>query len=397
MKRSRTYNVLSRGDHDSSRDPRIHSSRFVMLTSHRPVSSLLTGLFILTGAACSTSSAHDGMNMGDSGHGDDPVTSSAPSSEAIPAITFDALFVVNGSDNSISVINTETNELAGTIVLKNATYPHHIYLSADRSKLALAVPGMDLSGGHGGHGMGHVMPGIVMLLDPTTGATLKSRQLSAMNHNAAFAPSSPEVWTTQMADPAKVLILDAETLEDKEAADVGMGPAEVTFASNGKNAFVANGAANTVTVIDAATKSVVKTIPVGDGPVGAWQGSNGVAYVDNEAGKSLTAIDTKTLAVKLTYNLGFTPAYAALAPDDTLWVTDTDNGKVVFYMSDMDMKHGDTATGAGAHAIAFAGTKTGYITNQTANTVSVIDVATHKVIKTIPVGQKPNGMVWRSK
>lgn len=345
--------------------------------------------------ACSNSSHED---AGHGGHaGEAGVSGSAPSSEPIAAITFDALFVVNGADNSISVINTETNEIAGTITLKNATFPHHIYLSSDRSKVALAVPGMDLSGGHDAHGAGHTMPGIVMLMDATTGATLKSRQLPAMNHNAAFAPTLPEVWTTQMADPAKVLVLDANTLEDKEAAEVGSGPAEVTFSADGKYAFVANGAADTVTVIDAATKATVKTITVGDGPVGAWQGSNGVAYVDNEAGKSLTAIDTKTLAVKLTYNLGFTPAYAALGPDGMLWVTDTENGKVIFNMADMDMKHGETPTGPGAHAIVFAGTKNGYITNQAANTVSVIDVATHKVTKTIPVGQKPNGMVWRAK
>lgn len=366
-----------------------------MFTTHRFTPCACAVALVCAATACSTSS-HD-AGHGDADHGDAQTATSGPSSEPIAAVTFDALFVVNGSDNTISVINTESNELAGTIALKNATYPHHIYLSADRSKLALAVPGMDLSGGHGGHGMGHTMPGVVMLLDATTGATLKSRQLPAMNHNAAFAPSSPEVWTTQMADPAKVVVLDVETLEDKQATDVGMGPAEVTFSSDGRHAFVANGADNSVTVIDAATKGVVKTIPVGDGPVGAWQGSNGIAYVDNEAGKSLTAIDTKTLTVKLEYNLGFTPAYAALAPDGMLWVTDTDNGKVVLNMPDMDMKHGEIVTGTGAHAIAFAGTKTGYITNQIANTVSVIDLATRKVTKTIPVGKKPNGMVWRAK
>lgn len=372
-----------------------------MFTTNRTL-PLLSVALGLAGAACSSSSHHDGAAAGDGGHAGHDVdaggtTGADPSTVPIESIGFDALYVVNGSDNTVSVINTETNEVAGTIALKNATYPHHIYLSSDKSKLALAVPGMDLSAGHGGHGMGHTMPGIVMLLDATTGATIKSRQLPAMNHNAAFAPSLPEVWTTQMADPAKVVVLDVSTLEDKQAVDVGGGPAEVTFSADGKYAFVANGAANSVTVIDAATKAVAKTIPVGNGPVGAWQGSNGVAYVDNEAGKSITAIDTKTLSVKLTYNLGFTPAYAAFGPDGMLWVTDTDNGKVIFNMADMDMKHGETATGAGAHAIVFGGTKTGYITNQQANTVSVIDVATHKVTKTIPVGQKPNGMVWRAK
>ena len=368
------------------------------------ISCRVSFLFALTAslASCSEHDAsHSSSATGDAGH--DPThnvtpATGEPTSTAIPAITSDALYVVNGADNSISVINTETNEVAGTIALANAAFPHHVYLSADRSKLALAVPGLDLSGGHSGH-TGHggtSMPGIVMVLDATTGATLKARKLPTMNHNAAFA-SSGEIWTSQMADPGKVLILDPLTLEDKGAVDVGAAPAEVTFSADGKYAFVANGSADSVTVIDASTRAVAKTITVGDGPVGAWQASNGIAYVDNEAGKTLSAIDTKTLEVKLTYNLGFTPAYAALAPDGSLWITDTQNGKVVVSLADADTKQAEILTAAGAHAIAFAGTTTGYITNQEANTVSVIDVATRKVTKTISVGTKPNGMVWRKK
>lgn len=332
------------------------------------------------------------------------VATKDPTTTAIAGIDFDALFVVNGSDNSVTVVNTETNEVAGTIKLQNAEYPHHIYLSADRERLALAVPGMDLSGGHGAnphasHGGGASMPGIVMLLDAKTGATLKARELPAMNHNAAFAPSGTEIWTTQMTDPGKVVALDATTLADVRSVDVGMGPAEVTFSGDaaGARAFVANTGSDSVSVVDVATGDVVKTIPVGKTPVGAWQAGNGMAYVDNEGGKTLSAIDTETLEVKLTYKLGFTPAYAALAPTGMLWVTDTDGGRVVLYMTSMDMKHGAIATGAGAHAIAFAGDKLGYVTNQEEDSLSVIDLGTDEVIKTIPVGKKPNGMVWRKK
>ena len=342
--------------------------------------------------------ADHGASGGHSSDGGSSGTSTTgPTTTTVPAITYDALFVVNGGNNTISVVDTERNEVAATIALSGARYPHHLSLSADRSQLALAVPGMDLSGGHGGHGAGHTMPGLVMLLDARTGSLLRARELPAMNHNAAFSPDGLEIWTTQMAEAGSVLALDAATLEDRGVVAVGEGPAEVTFSPNGKYAFVANGASGSVTVIDVATKAVVKTIPVGAGPVGAWQASNGVAYVDNEEAKTLTAIDTATLAVKLTYDLGFTPAYVALAPDGMLWVTDTDHGKVVINMPDMDMVHGEIETGAGAHAIAFAGTKTGYISNQEAGTVSVIDVATSRVIETIPVGSKPNGMVWRAK
>lgn len=320
-----------------------------------------------------------------------------PTTTAIDPVTYDAVYVVNGADNSISVINAQTNEIAGTIAIANATFPHHLYLSPDRSKMLVAVPGMDLSGGHAVH-EGHTMKSVVLLLDATTGATLRYRVLDAMNHNAIFAPRGGEAWTSQMVTSGVVMVLDANTLETKEAVSVGSAPAEVTFSADGTYAFSANTGSDSVTVIDVATKQPKKTISVGHGPVGAWQGANGIAYVDNEQDKTVTAIDTKTLEIKLTYKLGFTPGMAALAPNGELWVTDSDAGRVVAYMADSDMVHGAIPTGAGAHAIAFsADGKTGYVSNQLANTLSVIDLASLTVKKTIAVGRKPNGIMFRAR
>ncbi len=324
-------------------------------------------------------------------------TSTAPTTVPIAAIDYDALFVVNGASNSVSVINTSTNKVTGTIKLKNAVYLHHIYMNADGSKLALAVPGMDMSGGHDVE-MAHEMPGIVFLLDATTGATLKSRKLTSMNHNAIFSPDGSEIWTSQMGvSGGSVAVLSATTLKDKSSVAVGMGPEEVTFSHDGTYAYVANSTDGTVSVIDSASKEVVKTVTVGATPVGAWQSPSGMSYVDNEHDMTISAIDQATLTVKRTYNLGFKPGYVAYAPNGELWVTNSDAGSVVIQMTDMDMKMGEIATGEGAHAIAFSGDgKMGYITNQVANTVSVIDIKSKKVTATIPVGKKPNGMVWRA-
>lgn len=322
-----------------------------------------------------------------------------PSSSPIAPITYDALFVVNGGSNSISVINATTREVAGTIVLKNASFPHHINMSADRTAIVVAVPGMDLSGGHegGGHGSGDTR-GAVLRLDALTGETKAARRLDAPNHNGIFSPDGKEIWTTQMQMAGRVLVLDASVLATRQTISVGDMPAEVTFSQDGKFAFVANAMSNDVTVIDVATKEVSKTIPVGANPVGAWMGSDGVMYVDNEVDKSLTAIDGASLDTLRTYHLGFTPGMAATAPNGELWVTDSENGKLVFYSTTAGTKLGEFPTGAGAHAIAFSGDgRTAYVSNQTAGTVSVIDIAAHAVAKAIGVGAKPNGMVFRPK
>jgi len=350
-------------------------------------------------AGCSSSSdGAAGMNM-DGGMDMDGMggNGAAPSSTPIAEITGDAVYVVNGGDNSISVIDPGPNKVIGTIMLKNAMYPHHIYLSHDKSMLALAVPGMDMSGGHQGAMDG--MHGAVMVLDAKTGATMTSTMLDQVNHNAIFSADDTEIWTTQMMMGGKVLVLDAMKLTTKATIDVGDMPAEVTFSPDNKLAFVANGMSNNVSVIDVATKKVLKTVSVGNDPVVPNPGTDGKMYVDCEEGKQVAVVDPASQTVTLTYNLGFTPGMARTTPAGTeLWVTDGDNGKVVFDMVGQDKKMGEAATGAGAHGIAFsADGRTGYVTNQGAGTVSVIDVSTHKVTATIQVGAKPNGLAFRSK
>jgi YVTN family beta-propeller protein len=317
-------------------------------------------------------------------------------SNTFPALEKDAVFVVNGGSNSLSVVDVERLEITSTLQLKDMAYPHHINLSPDRSLLVVAVPGTDLSGGHGGGHGGHSMPGKVLLLDAKTGETRAVRQFDAVTHNGAFSPDGTEVWTALMAAPGTVAVLDSRTLEPKQTIPVGDMPAEVTFSQDGRYAFVANGASNNVTVVDAATKAVVRTVPVGLNPVGAWPGNDGLMYVDNEDGKSLSAIDASTLEVARTYPLGFTPAMAATAPNGELWVTDTDNGQIVFFAAGTTTRQGELATGAGAHGITFSPDgATAFITNQTAGTLSVVDVASRTLRKTVTVGTKPNGLVFR--
>ena len=299
-------------------------------------------------------------------------------------------------------IGLASDVVVATIRLTNAMYPHHIYVSPDRSVLAVAIPGIDLSQGHaaptGGHGGGHGSSGggALILLDALTGAKRAAKMLAEMNHNAVFTPDGAEVWTSQMSSGA-ILRLDAVTLEERGRIQVGSGPAEVTFAKDGTRAFVANGGDGSVSVIDVSTKQVVATLPVGATPVGAWPGDDGRMYVDNEAGMSISVIEPSSSSVVRTIDLGFMPAIARTAPDSKLWVTDVDTGRVVVY-GDAAQAEASTSVGAGAHAIAFSPDRTkAYVTNQSAGTVSVMDVATRTVMKTITVGGKPNGIVERAK
>lgn len=312
-------------------------------------------------------------------------------------INYPAAFVVNGEDASLSVIRLSDNTVSETIELMGGSlgmimWPHHIY--KHENHLAIGVPGMDLSAGHSG-GMAGMM-GRVLILDAVKCSMVKDMKTPMMNHNAIYSPDGTEIWTCQMDAAGTVLVYNASDYSLKNTINVGEDPAEVTFSADGTKAYVCNGGSNTVTVINPATKAVITTLNVGLDPVGAWTSSIGKMFIDNETGNSISIIDVASNTVVGTINLGFMPGYAAYhTSTGELWVSDPDNGKVSYFLdmgSNNWMKHGEFATGAGAHAIAFNG-NTAYITNQMANTVSVVNVTSHTVSKTINVGKKPNGIV----
>lgn len=319
-------------------------------------------------------------------------------------INYPAAFVVNGEDETLSVIKLADNTVTETIELMGsnnamAMWPHHIYKheAIDMTHLAIAAPGMDLSEGHAGATPG--MAGRVLIVDAMTGMMEKEFEVPTMNHNAVYSPDGKEIWTSQMVMNGKVLVYDAATYTLKTTIDVGMEPAEVTFSADGSKAYVANGGDDNVSVINPSTKAVITTIPVGDNPVAAWIGKDGKMYVDNEDGKTVSVISVADNNVVQTIDLGFMPgsvAHNALRSE--LWVTDPENGKVHYYNWDATTNswvHAGAFNAAqGAHAIAFTNDgDLAYVTNQGAASVSVINVASHSKLKDIPVGKKPNGIL----
>jgi YVTN family beta-propeller protein len=313
-------------------------------------------------------------------------------------VTYPAAYIVNGYSNTISVLRLSDNTIAETIALHGAAYPHHIAFDSVHKRIAVAITGVDLSGGHE-HGSGKVDGLKVMILDAVTGQIQKEIACSGMPHNALFMRSGSELWFGE-ADSVRSTVRVVSTTDWSEKARIIVGAelSEVSASADGTRVFATNTAGGTVNVIDPNSYAVTDTITVGTTPVGAWPGLNGRMYVDNETSRSVTEIDVKSLQVLSTIDCGFMPAYALVTPTGELWISDATNGRVAWYTSAGASwtKAGDITTGAQAHALALnaAGTKV-YCTNQGAHTVSVIDVATHEVVRTVPVGINPNGIVLR--
>ncbi|MFP5471743.1 MAG: YncE family protein [Bacteroidia bacterium] len=312
-------------------------------------------------------------------------------------VNFPALFVVNGKSNSLSIVNISSNSVVETYNLKGAEYPHHIYLSPDKSMFAVAFTNTDLSGGHGGHGSNDEKKNMVQVFKTKTGEHVVNIFVEYTPHNAIFSPDGSELWISQSTEEGKIIVVDTKKWKKKSTVTVGNMPSELTFSSDGTKAYSANTNGNSVTIIDVSTKNVLTTVAVEEGPVGAWTASNGKMYVDNETSQSISELDVATNSITETIALGFKPGYVAYnSKTEELWVSDATNGKVVVFQktSSQWTSVASIETENDTHAICFsADNSIAYVTNQGANSVSIIDVSNRTVSSTISVGEAPNGII----
>lgn len=239
-----------------------------------------------------------------------------------------------------------------------------------------------------------------------------------------------------------VWAIDSATNEVVAKVPVGMHPAHVVVSPDGRLAYVTNGGDNTVSVIDTTARSLVATISVGQFPHGLRFSPDGKeVYVANLKGGSVSVIDTASQkevaqvpAGKGPAQTGFTPdgrlAFASLSGESAIAVIDPATRKVIrkvavgtvpiqLYatpdsrtllvanqgtrkkpgrtVSMIDLGSFKVAktvvTGAGAHGVAVDREgRYAYVTNMYANSVSLLDVKNHQVVKTVPVSKTPNGI-----
>lgn len=123
-----------------------------------------------------------------------------------------------------------------------------------------------------------------------------------------IAAAQPRVYVTHHCRN-NVTVLDAATNSIISSIIVGDGPYRIAIAPNGSRAYTPNHLSDNVSVIDTATNTVIATIPVGDSPFGVGITPDGTrAYVTNGNSNSVSVIDTATNTVVNTIFVGVIPA-----------------------------------------------------------------------------------------
>lgn len=155
-----------------------------------------------------------------------------------------------------------------------------------------------------------------------------------------------------------------------------------------------------MSVIDVASRKEIAQIPVGKGPAQVGFTADGrLAFVSLSEEKAVAVIDPATRKVTRRIGVGTVPIQLYATPDSRTLVAANQGsrskpGDTVSMIDLQTFKVFKTLkTGAGAHGVAINREgKLAYITNTYAGTVSVIDIKARKVVSTVRVGKGPNGV-----
>jgi YVTN family beta-propeller protein len=295
------------------------------------------------------------------------------------------LYITNTKGDTISIIDTTTFEVTGTIPLGPGK-PNRIVFHPD-GRTAWVV--YDKT-----HDLG--------IVDAETRRLVKRVKIGGNPYNLTFSPDGKKLyvldWSSDTSND-EVIVYDLASEKVDAHIETSTWPAYAVWSRDAKLLYVSGETAGDVTVIDAAARTVVGRIVHGGGDaMGLAVTADGkTLYAGTGENRSLLKIDTATSKTVgtiplpgivhdavLTHDGRF--LYATLRKTNRIAVVNTAEGRVVTTIPQRGYPDLVTMEPTGRYAL---------VTNRYANLVAVIDLATHAQVRTIAVGKAPHGMALR--
>jgi YVTN family beta-propeller protein len=248
------------------------------------------------------------------------------------------------------------------------------------------------------------------VVDSKTLKIVKSIPLTAHPNNVSISKDGTRVYVAIAAPPGAVDVIDTASMTRAKSIPV-KGAAHNTYVTpDGKYVVCGSVAGKLMTVIDQKTEEPVWEVafeagvrPIAfekkaDGSTGRMfvqlSDFNGFVIVDFDQHKEVGRVKLPDVPEKerVTEGLQGSPSHGiGVTPDGkTLWVLSKMNSRIYEYsMPDLKLM-GEAPTGHHPDWLTFTpDSKAVYIANAGSNSVSVVDIATRKVVKEIPVGFVP--------
>jgi len=178
----------------------------------------------------------------------------------------------------------------------------------------------------------------VMVVDPANGKPLGDITGLSGVHGTAFIGSRAYI---SEGGANRIAVIDTESLAKISEIAVGTRPDGILYDAVSKRIFTFNGASKDATAVDPVSGKAVGTVALGGKPEAAVSDGAGTIFVNIEDKSDLVSFDAKTLAVKQHYPLAPCEAPSGMAADlahgrifsgcdnKMIAVTDMKTGKVV--------------------------------------------------------------------
>jgi YVTN family beta-propeller protein len=215
-------------------------------------------------------------------------------------------------------------------------------------------------------------------------ATLTSvHEIKISGKPAGIALSPDQRWVYVTAPEGRTLfVIDAVERKVARQIEIGQGPLGIAVHPQDGRIFVADWHQHKLSVVDPGkSPSGVAITPDGKTILTADRDSNEVSVIDAATLKRIKGIKTGERPFGVTINQSGTRAYTANVGTDDISVLDLASGAEV----------GRVKVGHRPYAVALAQGRI-FVTDQHGGTVSVIDEASLKLLKQIPVGGYPEGI-----
>jgi len=197
----------------------------------------------------------------------------------------------------------------------------------------------------------------VMVVDPATGKQLADIAGLQGIHGTAFVGGRAYV---SEGGANRIAVIDGKSLAKTGEIPVGMRPDGILYDAASKRLFTFNSNSKDATAVDPASGKVAGTVALGGKPEAAASDGAGTIFVNIEDKSELVAFDARTLAVKQHYPLAPCEEPSGMAADlahgrifsgcdnKMIAVTDMKTGKVVAQIpigEGVDANRFDPATG----------------------------------------------------
>ena len=313
------------------------------------------------------------------------------------------IYVANEGDGTISVIDAQSLSVIDTISLDG--FPHNV--NADPLGRYIFATNHEGEADEGEENEGDHMDGktqpYLRMLDAKTHKLLNSIPMDQMAAHVVPSRDGKLVYVS-LEGSNELVAVDLATQTIVKRFTVGKGPHGFVLSADGSTAYVPNMRTHDVSVVDLAQGKETR-LPISfEGNACETPVAMGITIDDCYAfvtcGTSFDVYKIDIQQQKVVAHLAFKkgafpgPIQIPVHPQNQyLYIPDMRNSVVHKVDIDSFTLVNDISVGKGAHGIAFS--KDGaraYVTNTWENAVAVIDLKTENVIKTIPVGVKPNGI-----